>query len=220
MKHIFCVLLAAALAACSGLQPYKDQSLAELKDIANHPQEYTGKIVSFSGEIKGLTEDIKRIRLVLKTDVPFYYYATGKGNANSYELLLVDYPKPTPQISGLKKGNDIKILARVSSYETRQNMLGIPIGVLRVTAFALTDRTLKQDWFHTTSPEKELYASWKAGRLFYKETPAKIVSLYPAPKLKPTTTPAPAQQPAKKISPATTEIVYDEEEDFVLTPTP
>lgn len=216
MKRIFSLIFLLGLGACSALQPYKDQSLEELKDIAHHPDQYTGKIVSFGGEIKGLTEDTKTIRLVLKTDVPFYYYATGKGNALSYELLLVDYPKNAPQMSGLKQGDEVKILARVRNYQTRTNMLGTPIGVLHLTAFALADRTRKQDFFHTTSPEKQLYESWKRGRLFYEETPERIAALYPTTTLVPPVTPPQTQ----KEIPAAHPIVYDEEEDFILTPAP
>ena len=218
MKRICYYLLALWLAACSGLQPYKDQSLDQLKNIAHHPDQYTGKIVSFGGEIKGLVEDTQTIRLVLKTEVPFYYYATGKGNTLSYELLLADYPKPTPAMSGLTKGTEIKILARVTDYKKRNNMLGNEIGILQLTAFALADRRRKQDFFHTTAPEKQLYESWKAGRLFYQETPEQIIALYPAAAVQP---PAAHSAPTdKKISPAAHELVYDEEEEFVLTPVP
>ncbi len=215
-RTIFC-LLATLLTACSGLQPYKAQSLDYLKNIEASPADYQGKIVSFGGEVKGLTEDTHILRLVLKTDVPFYYYATGRGNSLSYELLLVDYAKSQPTMSGIQKGYDVKILARVTSYEKHTNMLGNPIGVLRLTAIAVADRTQKKDFFHEVSPDKELYDSWQQGRLFYEETPEQISALYPAPM--PTQT-AVKPQPAKPIEPknipAAPEIVYDEEEEFVL----
>ncbi len=217
MKPFFLAFVALLLAACSGLQPYKDQSVEQLKTIAQHPQDFYNQVVSFAGEIKGLTEDTRLIRLVLKTDIPFYYYATGKGNAHSYELLLVEYLKPIPQMSGLKKGDEIKILARVSRYEKRPNMLGSEIGVLHLTAFALAQRSQKKDWFLPTSPEKELYEAWKAGRLFYTQTADEIIALYPpapAPQAQPASQ-ATSQQPAPK-NPAAHEIMYDEEEDFVL----
>lgn len=212
MKAFLLFLFSVLLAACSGWQPYKDQSLEYLKSIEQNPEDYIGKVVSFSGEVKGITEDIHTLRLVLKTDVPFYYAALGKTNA--YELILVDYAKPAPAMSGLEKGHDVKVLARVSHYEKRKNMIGAEIGVLRLDAFALTDRSQKKDFFHETSPEKQLYESWRKGRLFYQETPAEIEVLYPSPQ--PGTPTQSAPQPAQKISPAAHEIVYDEEEDFVL----
>ena len=214
MNRFILFLFSVLFAACSGLQPYKDQSLEYLKSMEQNPEDYIGKVVCFSGEIKGLTEDARHIHLVLKTDVPFYYAAIGKTNA--YELILVDYAKPAPAMSGLEKGNDVKVLARVHNYEKRKNMIGTEIGVLRLEAFALSDRSQKKDFFHTTSPEKQLYESWKKGRLFYQETPAEIEVLYPAPQ--PGTPAQSAPQPAKKISPAAHEIVYDEEEEFVLAP--
>ena len=216
MKHLIGILIAVLLSACSALQPYKDQSLDELKNIAHHPEHYYGKIISVSGEVKGTTEDTTRLRLVLKTDVPFYYYATGKGNALSYELILVEYTKPAPAMTGIQKGNDTRVLARVSSYEKRQNLLGMEIGILHLSAFAVADRTQKQDFFHETAPEQQLYESWKKGRLFYEETPEQIIAQYPAPSI--AKAPAPTEQPTpgKTISPAARDIVYDEEEEFVL----
>ncbi len=208
------ITAALLLSACSALQPYKDQSFEYLQGIARNPADYYGKVVSFGGEIKGMTESTHTIRLVLKTEAPFYYAATGKGGG-SYELLLVDYAKTSPEMSGLLKGNEVKILARVTNYEKRKNMLGTPIGVLHLTAFAVTNLTQKKNLFHVTSPEKQLYESWKKGRLFYEETPEQLILLYPPADTKqPHATP----QTDKKISPAARDIVYDEEEEFVLTP--
>lgn len=225
MKHFFVITAALVVSACSAFQPYKDQSFDYLQGIAKHPSDYYGKVVCFGGEIKGMTESTHTIRLVLKTEAPFYYAATGKGGG-SYELLLVDYAKTSPAMSGLVKGNEIKILARVSSYEKRKNMLGTSIGVLHLTAFALSDRKGKKDFFQTTSPEKQLYESWKKGRLFYEETPEQLMLLYPSatpeqPKNLPPTDqkmrPAAGHAtPAAGHATAAWEIVYDEEEEFVL----
>ena len=216
MKRFFFFLTITLLGACSAWQPYKDYSLDELKNIEKNPTAYLGKIVSFTGDVKGLTEGTQTLRMVLQTDVPFYYYATGKGNSLSYELILVTFPKTSPAMTHIQKSNTVKVLARVNTYEKRKNALGMPIGVLHLNAFALTDRNQKVDFFHTTSPEKELYTSWKSGRLFYQETPEQIVALHPS-------LPAPVAPPAQATPAATPaqtprEIVYDEEEEFVLTP--
>lgn len=212
MKRILGIGLALLGGACSALQPYKDQSLEYLKNIEQNPAAYQGQVVSFGGEVKGTTEDTRRIRLVLKTDVPFYYAAVGKSNA--YELILVEYPKASPQMSGLEKGNTVKVLARVDTYQTRKNTLGMPIGVLHLRAFALANRTQKYDLFHTTSPEKQLYESWKKGRLFYQESAEQISVLYPAAAAEKPLSPKPATAPQPQ--PAEREIVYDEVEDFVI----
>ena len=215
MKRIYLSVFAMYVCACSALHPYKDQSFEYLQNISQHPADYYGKMISFGGEIKGITESTQNIRLVLKTEAPFYYAATGKaGAALSYELILVDYEKTLPEMSGLKKGNELKVLARVSNYEKRTNMLGNPIGVLHVAAVALADRTQKKDFFYHTSPEKQLYESWKKGRLFYEETPEQIEEAYPSQKPAPSQTAAPSVQTAK--SPTLNEIVYDEEEEFVI----
>ena len=210
MKRFLLAMCTALLTACSAFAPYKNQSTDYLKNMEENPAKYRGKVVSFGGEIKGVAEDTQRIRLVLKTDIPFYYAAVGK--SNEYELLLVEYPKPTPQMSGITQGNTVKVLARVGTYEKRQNAIGMPIGVLHLRAFALTNRTQKKDFFHTTSPEKQLYESWKKGRLFYQESAEKISAQYPPEPTDPATS-----KPTKKSTskPAPT-IIYDEVEDFVI----
>ena len=213
MKCFYLFIFTLLIGACSGLQPYKNQNLDYLKDLEQRPAEYQGKVVSFGGEVKGITEDTQHLRLVLKTDVPFYYYATGKGNSLSYELLLVEYIKPLPSMSGIAKGNTVKVLARVGTYEKRKNRLGIQIGVLHLNAFALTDRPQKKDLFYTSSPEVQLYESWKTGRLFYQDSAEQISALYKEPV-------APQKAPAKKAKDkppvVAREIVYDEVEDFII----
>lgn len=215
MKH-FLLLLTLCLGACSTWQPYKDQNLEFLQHIQQDPKSYQNAIVSFTGEVQGFTQTTNEIRLVLKTDVPFYYYATGRGNSLSYELILVVYPKTNPQMFSIHKQDTVKILARVDQYEKRKNRLGYEIGVLHLKAFALSNRTKKADIFHATSPEKQLYESWKKGKLFYKETPEQIVALYPAPVSPKTTI---KNQPSKTAQAVSKDIVYDEaEEDFILDP--
>ena len=96
--------------------PYKDQNLDYLNGIEQNPDAYRGQVVSFGGVVQGVTEDTLRLRLVLKIDAPLYYYATGKGDSLSYELLLVSFNKKgMPQMTGLQKGRHIKVLARVNS---------------------------------------------------------------------------------------------------------
>ena len=140
--------------------PYKDQNLDYLNGIEQNPDAYRGQVVSFGGEVQGTTEDTLRLRLVLKIDAPLYYYATGKGDSLSYELLLVSFNKKgMPQMTGLQKGHHIKVLARVSSYEKRKNFTGKDIAVLHLLAFAITDRTANKDFFRPESPDKQLYES-------------------------------------------------------------
>lgn len=172
MKPFFIFILCAFLAACSSIIPYKDQNLDYLQGIEKDPAAYRGKVVSFGGEVKGVTEDALRLRLVLKVDAPLYYYATGQGNALSYELLLVSFNKRgMPQMTGIQKGRHVKVLARVSSYETRKNFTGKDIVVLHLIAFAVSDRTKNQDFFRPEPPDRQLYESWKKGRLFLKNRP-------------------------------------------------
>ena len=212
MKRFLMIMCAALLTACSAFAPYKNQSTDYLQHIEQSPATYWGKIVSFGGEVKGITEDTQLIRLVLKTEVPFYYAAVGK--SNEYELILVEYKKPTPPMSGITQGNSVKVLAHVDTYEKRKNAIGMPIGVLHLRAFALTNRSQKKDFFHTSSPEKQLYESWKRGRLFYQDSAEEISTQYPP---DPKTPAVPAvSKPAKKITPQPTTIVYDEVEDFVI----
>jgi hypothetical protein len=216
MKRFFYFLFIFTTAACSSMLPYKDQNLAYLNDIEQNPQAYYGQVVAFSGEVKGSTEDARHLRLVLKVEAPLYYSVTGKGNALSYQLLLVHFQKDTPAMTGILKGSALRVLARVSQYETRTNSLGEKMGVLHLEAFAVSDKTSSQDFFHLQSPEKQLYQSWKEGRLFFKETPQELEARYPAaPKADPVATPK-TTSPAKEVTPKK-HIVFDEEvEEFVL----
>lgn len=226
MKPFFIFILCAFLAACSSIIPYKDQNLDYLQGIEKDPAAYRGKVVSFGGEVKGVTEDALRLRLVLKVDAPLYYYATGQGNALSYELLLVSFNKRgMPQMTGIQKGRHVKVLARVSSYETRKNFAGKDIVVLHLIAFAISDRTKNQDFFRPEPPDRQLYESWKKGRLFFEESAQDIIERYPAPAPRtlpvvnaapPLTPPAPEEKPAEPRG-----IVFDAEEPpFILPPDP
>ncbi len=200
--------------------PYKNQNLDYLHGIEQDPSAYRGKVVSFGGEVKGVTEDTRRMRLVIKIDVPFYYYATGK-DPLSYELLLISFDKKgMPQMTGIQKGSNIKVLARVANYETRKNLTGKPIAVLHLIAFALADRDREKDFFRPEPPYKQLYESWKAGRLFFDEQPQEIEARYPAPQRKTMTfIPLPPPSEEKKPSPAPGPgIVYDEEEPAFVLP--
>lgn len=226
MKPFFIFILCAFVAACSSIIPYKDQNLDYLQGIEKDPAAYRGKVVSFGGEVKGVTEDALRLRLVLKIDAPLYYYATGQGNALSYELLLVSFNKRgMPQMTGIQKGRHIKVLARVSSYETRKNFTGKDIVVLHLIAFAISDRTKNKDFFRPEPPDRQLYESWKKGRLFFEESAQDIIERYPAPAPRalpmvktapPLTPPVPAETPAEPRG-----IVFDAEEPpFILPPDP
>ena len=218
MKYSLVLFLCLAALACNSLFPYKGQSLDDLLRVVQTPEKYQGNIVSFSGEIRGILEDIHTIKLVLKVEVPLYYYATGK-DPLSYQFLLVNFKKEQPHASGLSVGNPLKVLARIDHPETRTNAFGSSVCVLYLEAIALADRTHKQDFFHAFSPDKQLYESWKAGRLFFKETPQQILSTLPAPTVN--TTQKSKQKPvsvprADKSSPQKQEILFDEEESFVL----
>ena len=193
MKHLALLTLCLSLAACNSLFPYKGQSLDDLNRMVQTPEKYQGNIVSFAGEIRGIIEDIRQVKLVLKIDTPLYYYATGQ-DPLSYQFLLVTFRKEQPQPTGLSVGDPLKILAKIDRAETRTNKLGNSVCVLLLDAIALSDRPRKKDFFHTAAPDKQLYDSWKAGRLFFKETPPQIVAAFP---------PAPVQQAAKPDAPQT-----------------
>ena len=232
MKQILILFLCAFLGACSSMIPYKDQDLNYLHGIEQNPQNYMDKVVSFGGEVQGVTEDTNLLRLVLKIDVPLYYYAIGKDTL-SYELLLVTYEKKDlPQMTGIKKGHLVKVLARVANYETRKNLVGKEVAVLHLKAFALSNRDKNKDFFHPQSPEKELYESWKSGRLFFEEQPEDLTRPADEPA-------APAPKPAKEKTirllplrekeeelkpisePIPGGIIFDEEEEpFILPPDP
>lgn len=207
---------------CSGLIPYKDQNLDYLQNIEKDPTAYRGQVVSFGGEVKGITEDALRLRLVLQIDAPLYYYATGKGGAVAYELILVTFNKRgMPSMTGIKKGNEIKVLARVSSYETRKNFTGKDIAVLHLLAFALSDHTRHKDFFRPETPERALYESWKEGRLFFEESAQEVIDRCPKPTLPEL---APQIRAAMETAPAEEHlpekgIVFDEEEPpFLVAP--
>ena len=210
--------------------PYKDQDLNYLHGIEQNPQNYMDKVVAFGGEVQGITEDTNQLRLVLKIDVPLYYYAIGKDTL-SYELLLVTYDKKgLTHMTGIKKGDFVKVLARVASYETRKNLVGKEVAVLHLKAFALSNRDKNKDFFHQENPEQELYQSWKAGRLFFEEKPEDFIQP-PLPSVTPTPKPTKEknvrflpirekEEEHKPISePIPGGIIFDEEEEpFILSP--
>ena len=224
MKRLLSLLLACLLTACSSMIPYKDQNLDYLNGIEQNPDAYRGQVVSFGGVVQGVTEDTLRLRLVLKIDAPLYYYATGKGDSLSYELLLVSFNKKgMPQMTGLQKGRHIKVLARVSSYEKRKNFTGKDIAVLHLLAFAIADRTANKDFFRPESPDKQLYESWKKGRLFFEDSAQDIIKKYPAPTpVKFATAPVlPQKEAAPEEKQPEKGIVFDPEDPpFVLPPDP
>ena len=224
MKRLLSLLLACLLTACSSMIPYKDQNLDYLNGIEQNPDAYRGQVVSFGGVVQGVTEDTLRLRLVLKIDAPLYYYATGKGDSLSYELLLVSFNKKgMPQMTGLQKGRHIKVLARVSSYEKRKNFTGKDIAVLHLLAFAIADRTANKDFFRPESPDKQLYESWKKGRLFFEDSAQDIIKKYPAPApVKFATAPVlPQKEAAPEEKQPEKGIVFDPEDPpFVLPPDP
>lgn len=222
MKKLSLLFLALFLSACSSMIPYKNQNLDYLHGIEENPDDYRGKVVSFGGKVKGVTEDTRRMRLIIKIDVPFYYYATGK-DPLSYELLLISFDKKgMPQMTGIQKGSNVKVLARVANYETRKNLTGKPIAVLHLIAFALADRDREQDFFRPEPPCKQLYESWKAGRLFFNEQPQEIEERYPAPQRKTLEFFPQFIHPRQDTQkPAEKGIVYDDEEPaFILPPDP
>ncbi len=222
-----CLILCLTLFAlgCSSIIPYKDQNLDYLYGIEKNPDAYRGQVVSFGGEVKGITEDTLRIRLVLKVEAPLYYYATGKANAIAYEMILVTFNKRgMPAMTGIKKGNEIKVLARVRSYETRRNFAGSDIAVLHLLAFAISDHTRHKDFFRPETPERQLYESWKEGRLFFEESAQDVINR--CPKTEPQKLPKRftlPQPPAPILTPNEPEkgIVFDAEDPpFILPPDP
>lgn len=230
MKQILILFFCVFLGACSSMIPYKDQDLNYLHGIEQNPQNYMDKVVAFGGEVQGITEDTNQLRLVLKIDVPLYYYAIGKDTL-SYELLLVTYDKKgLTHMTGIKKEDFVKVLARVASYETRKNLVGKDVAVLHLKAFALSNRDKNKDFFHQENPEQELYQSWKAGRLFFEEKPEDFIQP-PLPSATPTPKPTKEknvrflsirekEEEHKPISePIPGGIIFDEEEEpFILSP--
>lgn len=213
--RILFLLLAGGLSACSALIAYKDQPLAQLHTLAQQQNNARGQIISFTGDIKGVDENTRRLRLVLKIDTPFYYHLSAE--TLSYQLLLVSFDKKEqPAMTGLRPGQPLKVLGRIAKYETRKNFTGSTVAVLYIDAIALADRPHKRDFFHTTLPDKQLYESWKAGRLFYKEQPAAVEAQYtPVPPAEKEPVLQPALPPAQEL-PKPETIVYDAEETFII----
>ena len=214
MKRLLWIIACAWIAACNSLMPYKTQTLEQVQAISKAPDEFRGQLVAFSGEVRGFTEDTQLLRLVVKIEAPFYYHSADK-QASGYELLLISFDKKgQPEMMGIEKGHTVKILARVADVETRKNFIGDKITVLRLVALALTDRTTGLDFFRTETPAWQLYLSWKAGRLFFKEQPGDVEKRFAT--AEPTT---PTPTGFWTDTPDSTEekpIVYDEEETFVL----
>ena len=215
MKRLLRLTACLLVCACNSLMPYKTQSLEHLHAITQAPQSFRGQLVAFSGGVKGFTEDTQLLRLIVKIEAPFYYHASDK-QAPAYELLLISFDKKgQPEMMGIAKGHHVKILARVADVETRKNFIGDQIAVLRLVALAITDRSTGLDFFRTETPARQLYHSWKAGRLFFKEQPADIEKRFVQ---SPSQIPPPSglwvdTESEQKDSP----IVYDEEEEpFIL----
>lgn len=232
MKHTLFLLLAGVLTACSSIIPYKDQNLDYLYSIQEDPSAYKGAVVAFNGDVVGIRENNKSIRLILRIDTPLYYYATGKGNSLSYEMLYVLFPKEKPRASKIAKNNKVKVLGRVDGYITRQDGYGNTAGVVRLRAVALADRTQNKDFYLSDAPSAALYTSWKEGKLFFEESAEQVLSRFPQPTLPSATQeqkeplppqktkPAPAPQPAKEKKPQPPAgIVFDPEDPpFILFP--
>ena len=227
MKKTFLLLICFFLTACSGIMPYKDQNLDYLYSIQKDPSAFKGAVVAFNGEVVGIRENAHRIRLILRIDTPLYYYATGKGNSLSYELLYVIFRKANPRATKIAKEHKVRVLAKVDDYETRQDGYGHTAGVVRVRAIALADRSQDKDFYRTDAASVALYNSWKAGKLFFEETPEQILSQLDLPEE--TVQPVPAAKPvvAKPVKPAEPAplppppagIVFDPEEPpFILDP--
>lgn len=228
MKHTLFLLLAGVLTACSSIIPYKDQNLDYLYSIQEDPSAYKGAVVAFNGDVVGIRENNKSIRLILRIDTPLYYYATGKGNSLSYEMLYVLFPKEKPRASKIAKNNKVKVLGRVDGYITRQDGYGNTAGVVRLRAVALADRTQDKDFYLSDAPSAALYTSWKEGKLFFEESAEQVVSQFPEPAPQeqkaslPPQKPKPAQaaKPAKEKKPEPPAgIVFDPEDPpFILFP--
>lgn len=215
MRYFFILLMTFCISACSSLLPYKDLSFDSLYAIAQNPVEYENKVVSFGGTVKGIIEDTRHLRFVLRIEAPLYYAISGKENLQEDQLLVVHFLKEDPAMTGISKENNVKILARVHRYETRTGSLGNKMGVLHLEAFAVADRTVGKDFFHLQSPDQQLYISWKEGKLFFKETVEEIEKRYPVVL---TTEPEPLSTgpiQEKKILPQK-QIIFDEEEEYVL----
>lgn len=210
--------------------PYKDQNLDYLYSIQKDFAAYKGAVVAFNGEVAGVRETAQNMRIILRIDTPLYYYATGKGNNLSYEMIYVRFTKDVPRPTAIIQGHKLKVLGRVDGYEKRQDTYtGKTLGVVRLDAIALADRTTGKDFIRQDAPSNALYQSWKAGKLFFEESAESVLRAFPP---APTPEPKPkAVKPVKKapkketpkpaIIPPSAGIVFDEEEPpFILPPDP
>lgn len=210
--------------------PYKDQNLDYLYSIQKDFAAYKGAVVAFNGEIAGVRETTQNMRIILRIDTPLYYYATGKGNNLSYEMIYVRFTKDVPRPTAIIQGHKLKVLGRVDGYEKRQDTYtGKTLGVVRLDAIALADRTTGKDFIRQDAPSNALYQSWKAGKLFFEESAESVLRAFPP---APTPEPKPkAVKPVKKapkketpkpaVIPPAAGIVFDEEEPpFILPPDP
>lgn len=210
--------------------PYKDQNLDYLYSIQKDFAAYKGAVVAFNGEVAGVRETAQNMRIILRIDTPLYYYATGKGNNLSYEMIYVRFTKDVPRPTAIIQGHKLKVLGRVDGYEKRQDTYtGKTLGVVRLDGIALADRTTGKDFIRQDAPSNALYQSWKAGKLFFEESAESVLRAFPP---APTPEPKPkAVKPVKKapkketpkpaIIPPAAGIVFDEEEPpFILPPDP
>lgn len=210
--------------------PYKDQNLDYLYSIQKDFAAYKGAVVAFNGEVAGVRETTQNMRIILRIDTPLYYYATGKGNNLSYEMIYVRFTKDVPRPTAIIQGHKLKVLGRVDGYEKRQDTYtGKTLGVVRLDAIALADRTTGKDFIRQDAPSNALYQSWKAGKLFFEESAESVLRAFPP---APTPEPKPkAVKPIKKapkketpkpaVIPPAAGIVFDEEEPpFILPPDP
>ena len=210
--------------------PYKDQNLDYLYSIQKDFAAYKGAVVAFNGEVAGVRETAQNMRIILRIDTPLYYYATGKGNNLSYEMIYVRFTKDVSRPTAIIQGHKLKVLGRVDGYEKRQDTYtGKTLGVVRLDASALADRTTGKDFIRQDAPSNALYQSWKAGKLFFEESADSVLRAFPP---APTPEPKPkAVKPVKKapkketpkpaVIPPAAGIVFDEEEPpFILPPDP
>lgn len=210
--------------------PYKDQNLDYLYSIQKDFAAYKGAVVAFNGEVAGVRETAQNLRIILRIDTPLYYYATGKGNNLSYEMIYVRFTKDVPRPTAIIQGHKLKVLGRVDGYEKRQDTYtGKTLGVVRLDSIALADRTTGKDFVRQDAPSNALYQSWKAGKLFFEESAESVLRAFPP---APTPEPKPkAVKPVKKtpkketpkpaVIPPAAGIVFDEEEPpFILPPDP
>lgn len=210
--------------------PYKDQNLDYLYSIQKDFAAYKGAVVAFNGEVAGVRETAQNMRIILRIDTPLYYYATGKGNNLSYEMIYVRFIKDVPRPTAMIQGHKLKVLGRVDGYEKRQDTYtGKTLGVVRLDAIALADRTTGKDFIRQDAPSNALYQSWKAGKLFFEESAESVLRAFPpAPKpepkpkaVKPVKKTPEKETPKPAVIPPAAGIVFDEEEPpFILPPDP